>query len=299
MAIYSFIIPEIEVSGVNLETSYWTVSFPMTALAGFITSFSKGSDPLPIDSWKAAVLLHDYETYPGQSKNPNAMCVGNGSAPAVEKILNTPIVQEVKGQVRFSLYLQLELDEYTALDRNKLKSGFLYKHFAGGNITSFGNKDKTFESIDEGDLIDRLKLLAPGWWIKDRSDLLEGKQGPEKMDAFFDALGLTKTLETVMVKGKETEKTKITKEAHGWLFGTCTGYQLLEPPCKREGRRTKPEEDTPHSFAEPVHGLAELVFSRSLLRSVGADVSAFRNSRCLWHWKTISESRATVLSAFS
>jgi len=295
MAFYNVVIPEIEVCDVNLETSYWSVSFPLTAVAGLITSFTHGRDPLLIKNWKVGVLVHEYSPYLGHSKNPNALCVGGGSAPAVDKIINAPIIQEIKGRVKFSLYLSLTLDEYTEVEQNKLRQGFLRKSFAGGNITGFGDSETAFEPVDDKDLLPRLQSLPAGWWIKDRSDLLVGKEGSEKMETFFEALGLVQEEPEHPEKDKKTKQV-YSKHTPGWFFGTCTGFQLLEPPCEREGRRT---DEVLHSFVEPVHSLAELVFSRTLLRKAEYKIDEFSNSNCLWRWTSNPKSGATMLSAQS
>lgn len=141
MSSYYILIPEIEVIDCNLETSYISVSFPLTAVAGLadklVREIRASVDIKHIQQKSFTVCIHSFQQYVGISKNPLAF---EGSHKNQEKIVNPPIIEEVKGSSYFSLVLEVVTNSYDTLKsslENFFASRFLTFHFAGGNIISF------------------------------------------------------------------------------------------------------------------------------------------------------------------
>lgn len=294
----------LEVSDCNLETSHLTVSFPLTALAGFCEkliddvrgTFAPDRQHYLGTFRSFIVCVHSYQQYEGHTKNPLALCKGNGGSPNEADLLNPPIVTEIKGRVRFSVAVELQDAEPGFFD-DAFETTLLDKlstlRFAGGEIflTQTGGrfrarrKSSSIAPPGGESLFDELARFERGWFIKDRSDLIVNEE--DKLATLMDALSW------------EREDERPVRRHSGWLWATCTGYQLLETPTRRLGQRSDAHL---HAFAEPVHGLVELI-SSGALRRLGRDNSVnkidwLRENGFCWKWEVPSDRTYCVLTAY-
>ena len=311
---YFQVIPCVRVSDCNMETSHLAVSFPLTAAAGFADQFcylmqevlerelNKGE--VSVRACGVAAYLHEFQVYKGKQKTPTALCKGNGGKPDEGDLLNPPLVEEVKGRLVVSIIIKLETDcRLRALDDEKARRLMDALHqtvfgmrFAGGDIMSIGRRsflsrqgDKTSAKsalplqVPDGEVeqLSRIvRRLPPGWFVADRGDLIEA--ATDKLQALLEVAALSRTAD-----GRYERVQK------GWKFVACTGYQLLENPIARDGRRLP---ELLHAYAEPVHSIADLVYGRRAIRT-GDTTDWLRSNRLLWEWKRDLSTRTTYLSA--
>jgi CRISPR-associated protein Csy2 len=243
------------------------------------------------------VCIHDYQMYRGISKNPMALCKGMGGKPADKDLLNPPIIPEIKGRVIFSLLLRITYEDIAPLKNGdflgEMENSILRMRFAGGDIftaekTYFQDNGRLVEFYnDEKKLFRRMLKLPAGWLIKDRSDLLHGS-GDDKLQALLDAVALFPV---------DDVSKSYRRKYPGWLYATCNGYQLLESPLERPGRR---DESLLHAYCEPVHSLAELVHAGKLFRRWSRKDSfsyGLCENRLLWNWQYDESARLLELRA--
>ena len=129
-----------------------------------------------------------------------------------------------------------------------------------------------------------MRRIQPGWFVKDRSDIIM-EAGEDKLRALLDAV--------FQFPGEEGKGYH--RKYPGWLFAACNGYQLLEEPHKRVGRRDK---GTLHAYAEPVHSIAELVHSSGLIRrweKKEKNSEWMGKNKLLWWWSHHRSSRSVIL----
>jgi len=306
------LIPEIEVSDCNLESSHLTVSFPLTATAGFVEAmFLELKNQLDeelgygtgdqIDYDAFAVYLHQYQMYRGITKNPLALCKGSGGKPNDNKILDPPITPEIKGRVCFSLIIRVSYDDSHHISpvQEGLADILPIMRFAGGDIFSWGGRSYTLNKRNDlsgnsilcpffdtfKETVSALKRLPYGWFIKDRGDILHEAEG-DKLQTMLDAVAFF----------PEKEE-GYTRKHSGWLYATCTGYQLIEEPGERNGRRF---DEYPHAYCEPVHSLAELVHGRQLLNAAknsSSDDDGLNKQTLFWRWRYRQDIRLIQLTA--
>lgn len=300
------LIPCISVSDCNLESSHLTISFPLTAAAGFVEALSldikeriesaHGSEAAKQLHWKRfSICLHQYQRYPGQTRNPAALYPSGRWNP--DKLLNPPIVQEVKGRLCFSLIIELAFSNAAVINTalEKLTDIVLSMRFAGGDIFSFGGssfqlplqqkepaaRHRVGFYLNAEEMIKAVGFLPPGWFIRDRSDLIQDEP-EDKLQALLETVAR-------FPDGNGGHKRK----QPGWVYITCTGYRMLEEPCKRDGRRFK---EYLHAYCEPVHSAAELVHKRKI---TGASVTA-EQLECkgiLWRFQYDPDAREIQLTA--
>lgn len=312
------VIPNIEVSDCNLESSHLSASFPMTAAAGFTERVLRELEDITVrqcgaslfyKQWCAswpfsfAVLLHDYQLFQGTTKNPLALCSGNGGKQSEDDLLNPPIIPEIKGRIRFSLLIELSecFSEkfYSNQVQAELYDRLMTLRFAGGDFISV-NKELVRQRrrfvadqdeatplsflplISEAELPLELARLPQGWFIKSRADLLRGVE--DKMARILEAMGI-----------ERTQDGRRRKLMSGWLFATGVGFELLERPTVRDGVR---QSDFQHAFCEPVLSLAELVGSRKARAAFEVGEEANRKD-FFWQWFCDPKERFSVLEAAS
>ncbi len=266
------LLEEIQTSDCNLESSHLTCSFPLTAAAGFsFLILKRGLEELllPMDSDEEfalngfAVCLHDYQLYRGLTKNPLALCKGAGGRQSEADLNNPPMIPEIKGRTAFSLIIKFGYEERMPLLDPDFQKDFLdtllSMRFAGGEVMSFKSHNGKILHFfnNQEELAKRFQRSAPGWFLKDRSYLIENG-GSNKMKAL---------LESVFIPPRNGDAATRTKPP-GWLHASCVGYQLLEDPLERPGRR---DDSVPHAYAEPVHSVLELVHAKRLLRMSTAE----------------------------
>lgn len=132
------------------------------------------------------------------------------------------------------LSLIIDIDNLESISR---VNQFLHKaRFSGGQIISHGTPvlyDELDEAVDD---------MPAGFYVLDRSDLMQDGTGNNPAQTFIDRLG-----------------TRFDRESgNTWLSAACVGYAMLTPYASRTGSR----EGYEHAFAEPLIGLVQYRSSR-------------------------------------
>ncbi|ABA59202.1 hypothetical protein Noc_2753 [Nitrosococcus oceani ATCC 19707] len=305
MSSYYLLLPTLHVTGCNWESSHLTRSLPLTAMAGFADylvyfELADNAAEAGADLKGFAVCLHDGQIHEGLSKNPLALCKGNGLSQARDDLLNPPLLPEVKGSLSLSLVVALELEDKSALDewlKNRATAFLQTRRLAGGDIIGIG-QPKIYSKRSE--LAREMGRLPPGWFIGNGAEFISN--APDPFAALINATAW------FPVEDKEPQTTsahpspsKRRQHPRHWLYATCVGYQLLESPQPRRNRShgsSDTNSATNHAYAEPVHSLAELVWARKLLQP--QDDSTTDNwlteNNLLWRWETDPPSRTVYLS---
>jgi CRISPR-associated protein Csy2 len=308
MSRYYLLLPTLKMTGCNWESSHLTRSLPLTAVAGFadrlvyfeLTEHAAGA---AADLKGFAVCLHEGQIYEGLSKNPLALCKGNGSNPDQADLLNPPIIPEIKGHASLSLVVVLELENKSTLDewlKTRATAFLQTSRLAGGDVTNIGEPKICANSAA---LAKEMQRLPPGWFIGDCADLIADEPDPFAV--------LINAVAWFPVEDKEQQSTTrqngISRRRqhpdHRWLYATCVGYQLLEPPQSRRNRShnsLNPDPPVKHAYAEPAHSLAKLVRARGLLQPLLQGESTSDNwltsNHLLWRWHSDASSRTIYLS---
>ncbi|ADJ29628.1 type I-F CRISPR-associated protein Csy2 [Nitrosococcus watsonii] len=305
MSSYHLLLPTLNVTGCNWESSHLTRSLPLTAMAGFVDylmSFELADNAAEAGANLEgfAICLHGGQIYEGLSKNPLALCKGNGLSQARDDLLNPPLTPEVKGSVSLSLVVALELEDKSALNewlKNRATAFLQTCRLAGGDIIGIG-QPKVY--IERSKLAQEIRRLPPGWFIGNGAELISN--APDPFAALLNAVAW------FPVKDKEPQTTSAHPSPSRqrpypghWLYATCVGYQLLESPQPRRNRShasSDADSATNHAYAEPVHSLAELVWARNLLRPQDDSTADdwLTENNLLWRWESDAPSRTVYLS---
>lgn len=309
MSRYYLLLPTLKIIDCNGESSHLTRSLPLTAVAGFTDrlvyfELAEHATDAAANLKGFAVCLHGRQVYEGLSKNPLALCKGNGSNPDQADLLNPPIIPEIKGQVSLSLVIALEIEDKSILDEWLKRRVIAFLHtsrIAGGDIIEAGAPRIYAKSTE---LAQKIRRLPLGWFISDSADLITDE--PDRFSALINATA------RFPVEDKEQQSTAsqngITRKRQypgRWLYVTCVGYQLLEPPQPRRNRShdfLNADPPVKHAYAEPAHSLAKLVGSRGLLALLQAqgdssfDDNWLTSNQLLWCWHSDAASRTVYLS---
>lgn len=306
MSRYYLLLPALKVTGCNWESSHLTRSLSLTAIAGFADrlayfELAGYATDAAADLKGFAVCFHEGQIYKGLSKNPLALCKDNGSNPDKADLLNSPIIPELKGRVSLSLMVALDLENKSVLDewlKTRAVAFLQTSRLAGGDIIETG-KPKIFSGSTT--LAKEMRHLPPGWFISDGADLIAGEPDP--------FMALINAVAWFPAEDKEQQNTtsqngipRRRQHPGRWLYATCVGYQLLEPPQPRRNRSHDSLDSASfvnHAYAEPAHSLAELVWARRVLsspRSESISDDWLTSNHLLWRWHTDAASRTVYLS---
>jgi CRISPR-associated protein Csy2 len=306
MSRYYLLLPTLKITGCNWESSHLTRSLPLTAVAGFADrlvyfELAEHAAGAAADLKGLAVCLHEGQIYEGLSKNPLALCKGNGSNPDQADLLNPPIIPEIKGHASLSLVVALKLENKSVLDewlKTRATAFLQTSRLAGGDIIETG-EPKVFSKC--ADLTNGIRRLPPGWFISNGADLIADESHP--FAALIDAVAW------FPVEDKEQQSTtsqngipRRRQYPGRWLYATCVGYQLLEPPQPRRNRShdsLNPDSFAKHAYAELAHSLAELVWARRLLPPLQSESTSddwLASNHLLWRWHSDAASRTVYLS---
>ena len=205
------------------------------------------------DRWSVRVLpiLHAVTISPGRTKPEWEL--KNSAYRPVE------IPEDLIGTVTLSILLDIPgLDDLAALD-----SAFDRRTIAGGaiqnrqvDIRSIASDTPMFPQISRG-----FALLPP-----ENSDLIQVSAG--------DTESLRTLAEGLFPATPELKS--------GWTVPAAIGYRLLEDPATAPRRSGVRSSDTPHVFAEPLTGVAELVSIRTP-RLTSLTQEAFPD--LAWSWR--------------
>ncbi|ADE14359.1 conserved hypothetical protein [Nitrosococcus halophilus Nc 4] len=305
MSLYYLLLPTLNVTGCNWESSHLTRSLPLTAIAGFadyLVSFELADNAADAGAGLEGfvVCLHDGQIHEGLSKNPLALCKGNGLSQTQDDLLNPPLIPEVKGSMSLSLVVALELENKSALDEwlKTRSTAFLQtRRLAGGDIIGIG-QPKIY--IKRSDLAREMGRLPPGWFISNGADLIAHE--PDHFAALINAVAWFPA-EDKESQNMSAQSSPFRRRQHPghWLYATCVGYQLLESPQPRRNRShasSDADSSTNHAYAEPVHSLAKLLWTRGVLRLQNDSTvdNWLTKNKLLWRWDTNAPSRTVYLS---
>jgi CRISPR-associated protein Csy2 len=267
------LIENLEIGDLNAEGNSLTsgASILPTGICGFGHWLQRQCQELgTVDS--VAVAVHEFHRHEGMTKNPMAL-----QGFSRDKIINPPIVQELKADARVSLILRHEQKEdvrqenVAASVQAKLKGA----SFCGGRCHSVrevhsydehSNYKPDGKPQDYSALSQRLQSWnrrgLPGSFLKDRADLIRlyNKENGQR-----DDLGAVFHYTTVFAERDADGKTHSYRRQHrAWIVPVAIGFQAIEPPSHtRAGRR---DVAYPHAYAEPITGLGEFIGHTRALR---------------------------------
>ncbi len=136
------------------------------------------------------------------------------------------------------LSLIIEIERLTSVDS---VSRFLYgARFSGGQIISHDTPVR-FDELE-----DALDKAPDGFYVLDRSDLMQKRNGKNQAETLVAQLGANPKC----------------PPTPSWLSAACLGYAMLTPFADRQGAR----EGYRHAFAEPLIGLVQYQSSRQFLK---------------------------------
>lgn len=306
MSRYYLLLPALKVTDCNWESSHLTRSLSLTAIAGFVDRlvYFELADHAAngiVNLQGFAVCFHEGQIYKGLSKNPLALCKDNGSNPDKADLLNSPIIPELKGRASLSLVVALDLENKSVLDewlKTRAMAFLQTSRLAGGDIIKAG-KPKIF--ADSATLAKEMQHLLPGWFISDGADLIADE--PDPFMALISAVAWFPAEDKEQQDAASQNGIFRRRQHPGrWLYATCVGYQLLEPPQPRRNRSHNSLDSASfvnHAYAEPAHSLAELVWTRRVLPSPWSESISdnwLTSNHLLWRWHTDAASRTVYLS---
>ncbi|MGR9012861.1 MAG: type I-F CRISPR-associated protein Csy2 [Gammaproteobacteria bacterium] len=259
------VIPNYCAQNVNAEANQYVVGLPaITGFTGFahqqIRLLNQPAD-LGLQENGTAIVIHDFQLRAGHPRCPAYMKDENGSEAA-------SIVEEFKADLRISLIIRIDSEDDAANDliehhflgkrqndetryyanpalQNRINHSFL----AGGHCVKTG-KVRFFDSKKLSDWLK--KEMSPGYFIKDRYDLLseDKAQGITPLDSVLNS----------MTRFKTDISNQYQRSRKGWIIPVAIGYQAIEQPQQRSQARG----GHPHVYAEPVTGLAEAVSAKRI-----------------------------------
>ena len=247
------LLPHIVVHNANALCSGLTIGTPaLTAFLGFVHAIErKISDKWSGQFSKVGICIHKIklQTYRGEKDDASSII---GTANPLDQTGKRPsFVEEARCNIDVSLVLQTtdylpeKLPEYIQQTIYTMK-------LAGGDIEKINDVKEIYDS-EQHSLISHLKReLMPGFWLIDRSDLIEQKMndGTESLQALLDCLSLSVHIEKINNRIYES----YSKQVGGWLVPITVGFQGLTPCCLALNQR---DLTVPHRFAEPVITLGE------------------------------------------
>jgi CRISPR-associated protein Csy2 len=247
------IIRNLDLQDLNAEGNGFTIGASMliTSACGFAEAFRRRVPDLISDVSGIAVAVSRFHLHGErqglrydltQTRNPNAM---HGLAKSKDKILNPPIQPEAKADATLSLILQIEPTGLYRPIIDALEQWLPTARFAGGTL--HGHDPLTLPLDNEARLLDTIRRWGTrAWFLVDRADiLLDRPADMDTLDALLDALAQTQD-------GEQTWR----RAQAGWVVPLAVGYQGIETPTQRPGRR---DDAASHLYASSITGLAEFV----------------------------------------
>ena len=268
------LIENLEVGDLNAEGNSLTAgaSILPTGACGFGHWLQRQCPELGAVA-SVAVAVHQFHPHAGMSKNPMAL---HGFSR--DKIINPPIVQELKADARVSLILRHEPKDGIRLNNaaEAVKNRLAGAGFCGGRCHSVGFVGSYDERSDDkinGKPQDYAALSQhlqswnrrdlAGAFLKDRADLI---QTYNQEHGQRDDLGAVFHYTTVFAeKDADGKAHKHYRQlGNAWIVPVAIGFQAIETPSHtRPGRR---DAAYPHAYAEPITGLGEFIGHTRALR---------------------------------
>lgn len=161
------------------------------------------------------------------SKNPHALSL----QPTASCHLTLSLLMEVRG----------------SLNKKRIERFLRTARIAGGNIDEHAE-------VQTADDLDALHL-PKGFWLIERSDLLQGERSP--VAALVAAIGRKPAKSESTVSPPDDTPPPL---PDSWLAASVLGYAMTTPFEARAGVRQTDQGETPlHAFCEPLLGLVQYV----------------------------------------
>jgi CRISPR-associated protein Csy2 len=240
---YYLLLPQIRVQTANAHATSWLINTtPLFALNMFGHNLGRQLETFPSG---VAVIHHDAQLL-GESggqfygrlrpqQRRGASFIDKDDYPQGSKALSF----QPTASCHLKLSLVLAFNE--PFDVEDAEDFLAVARIAGGQVISFG-KPKVF--CDEESL---RKNLKSGYWLIERSDLMDGPANP-----------LEAMIQTV---GNKAETTAEGELPRSWIVPTVLGYAAITDFEKRSGVR-EGHEGYSHAFCEPLVGLVQYVTIR-------------------------------------
>ncbi len=283
---------EMVLHNVNTEANQFVIGVPgITSFTGFghlIERKLKEACSILPSIEGVGIIVHEMVTCEARMKSPGVV---QGMNP--KRVLAPGIIDETKGEMRASLVLRLFIDENdsAALFNQdvlaallSIKQDLLGSSIAGGSVLDFSDVSY-YEANDEPALWTSIAQCAPGFFVKDRSDLLapsDDYPDDDLLDRLMHAL--------VVVETEDDDEIAYRRHQSGWIIPIATGYQGIESPQVRDNVH----QDALHVYAEPMIGLGEMISSKSLALS---DDPKLEENDVLWVHRTQNENNAYFVVA--
>lgn len=245
-----FSIRNIRASRVNLLMNDYAAGLP-SPLA-FLGLGGAIAGDLGLDRWTVRTLPVLHAVWPSPGRTKPEMEPSSGTFGPIE------IAEDMIGTVELSLLMDIpQLDDTTAL-----KSAFVGRRIAGGLIQNDWLEISAVTADGSA-----FRTLRRGYAVVPPDD------PARRLTSRGDYESLRVLAETLYPAAREP--------GSGWTVPVSVGYRLLEDPETAPKRRGSRCPETPHVFAEPLAGIAELVSIRNRrLTAMTADEFSAR----LWSW---------------
>lgn len=256
----------------NAMSAPFTVGFPsVTAFMGAAHCLERHLNEIEFDNIKfegVGIVSHNFELGVHKNKGDYIHSIIGKKAPLKKDGKPKPFIEQPRCDLTVSLLIKYSgadnVDSYT-LERS-IKSILMSKmKMAGGDIVPSLTKDLIVKVSDlETNFKEIKRLLMPGFFLIERSDLMQKSMMVEKLDAVdavlnhivtnhecITAEGEVEANDDENVKGVEW---KSFKKENGWIVPICTGYHALKGPGKAKNQRCL---EYDHFFVESVLTLGE------------------------------------------
>lgn len=276
------LVPRIKIRSVNAHSAAWIVNTtPVMAINMFAHNLGRNIGTMPDG---VAIIHHDQQMKGGWLKEPKShwkkfYLQQRRGASFIDKNDYASRSNSLSLQPTAScdLTITLVFRFSSAFDSEAVEEFLHTAKIAGGQVDSFYEKGvKVFNSQDA--LIN--DLPKSGYWIVERTDLLEGSSAP--LDTLLDCLTVKEKKEDgkgtqdkqsiessseekvqdVGIEGTRKKEPEYIRK-HPWLVPTVLGYAMVTDFAKRENVRTTSEgQECMHAFAEPLVGPVQYVSTR-------------------------------------
>ena len=247
------LLPRLRIRAANALAGNLAIS-PAQVLAcvlfGHNLGLKTGCKPL-----RVAILHHDaqllgeygsdgfYDFHPQQRR-------GATFIDGVDYSSKNPHALSLQPTASCHLILSLLIQVQGGINEKRVENFLRTARIAGGNIDGHAK-------IETGNELDELHL-PKGFWLIERSDLLQGEGSP--VDALVAAIGRKPARDTAPPAPADGTPPPLPES---WLAASVLGYAMTTPFETRAGvRQTDAGVTPPHAFCEPLLGLVQYVSPR-------------------------------------
>lgn len=247
------LLPRLRIRAANALAGNLAIS-PAQVLAcvlfGHNLGLKTGCKPL-----RVAILHHDaqllgeygsdgfYDFHPQQRR-------GATFIDGVDYSSKNPLALSLQPTASCHLTLSLLIQVQGGINEKRVENFLRTARIAGGNIDGHAK-------IETGNELDELHL-PKGFWLIERSDLLQGEGSP--VDALVAAIGRKPARDTAPPAPADGTPPPLPES---WLAASVLGYAMTTPFETRAGvRQTDAGVTPPHAFCEPLLGLVQYVSPR-------------------------------------